>query len=65
VVLKLGARQSEIAQMAKEARVKRLMLTHFRVHMDSPENHAAALESLHRTFGPAATIAEDLDVITV
>lgn len=53
---------SEIAATAKSANVKRLILTHFRVNMDSPENHEAALQALRSGFGEAVSIAEDLEV---
>jgi ribonuclease BN (tRNA processing enzyme) len=56
---------TEIAEMAKGAGVRHLALTHFRVHMDQPERHAAALDALCRTFGERCCIVEDLDEITV
>ena len=52
---------SEIAAFARGIGVKRLFLTHFRVHMDSPERYATAKESLSDHFGPDAGILEDLD----
>lgn len=52
---------AEIGAMARAAGVRRLLLTHFRTHMDSAEGHAAALADLARTFGGPAGIAEDLD----
>lgn len=55
----------EVARMARAARVKRLYLTHFRVHMDAPEIRAQALADLAAEFGPAAGILEDLDVIDI
>lgn len=56
---------SQIAQVAKSAGVKRLLLTHFRVHMDAPEGHAAALKALAEHFGEDSRIVEDLDEYTV
>lgn len=52
----------EIGALAKSAGVKRLLLTHFRVHMDAPENMASALTVLADAFGSNAAVAEDLDV---
>ena len=56
---------SQIAQVAKSAGVKRLLLTHFRVHMDAPEGHATALKALAEHFGEDSRIVEDLDEYTV
>ena len=53
---------TEIALMARQAGVRRLLLTHFRTHMDEPEKHADAIAALKSTFGEASGIAEDLDV---
>ena len=55
----------EIADMAKAAHVKRLYLTHFRIHMDSPETHAKAQSDLQKAFGAEAGIVEDLDVFEI
>ncbi|MDJ0639522.1 MAG: MBL fold metallo-hydrolase [Paracoccaceae bacterium] len=55
----------ETARFAKEACVKRLLLTHFRVHMDSDEGHARAKAALAEGFGPNAGIVEDLDVYDI
>lgn len=52
---------SEIASMAKSAKVKRLLLTHFRMHMDSQENHATTLAALRNGFGEKSGIVEDLE----
>lgn len=65
LMLPLTPTPSEIAQMAKAAGVKRLLLTHFRVHMDEPERQAAALDTLRRVFGDKGGIAEDLDDYTI
>ena len=51
--------------MAERARVKQLILTHFRVHMDGPEAHEAALEELRSNFSGKSCIAEDLDVLEI
>jgi len=53
---------SEIARMARRAGVRRLLLSHFRTHMDTPGNRLDALEALRERFGEASGIAEDLDV---
>jgi len=53
---------SEIARMARRAGVKRLLLTHFRVHMDVPERRAGAVAALRETFGAASEVVEDLKV---
>ena len=55
----------EIAAMAERARVKQLVLTHFRVHMDSPQAHEAALGELRCNFSGKSSIAEDLDVLEI
>ena len=51
---------SEIAKMARDANVKTLWLTHFRVHMDTPEKHQTALENARAQFSGDIAIAEDL-----
>ena len=56
---------AEIAAMATSAGVKRLLLTHFRVHMDVPDRHADALSKLSGEFGPDSWIVEDLDSYTI
>ena len=56
---------SEIAQMAERAGAKRLMLTHFRINMDSEDNHSAALAAMKERFSGPVSIAEDLDHIVV
>ncbi|MEM1274488.1 MAG: MBL fold metallo-hydrolase [Pseudomonadota bacterium] len=52
---------ADIVQMAEAAGVKRLVLSHFRVHMDAPENHARARADLTAHFSGPIAIAEDLD----
>jgi ribonuclease BN (tRNA processing enzyme) len=53
---------SEIAQMATRAGVKQLMLTHFRVHMDTDAGHAGAKAGMAAHFNGPARIVEDLEV---
>lgn len=60
-MINLTPTPSEVAQMAKRNQVKRLLLTHFRVHMDNPENHAAACAALASEFDGESGIVEDLD----
>ena len=55
----------EIAALATRVGAGRLLLTHFRVHMDTPERHAAAREELTRGFGGASEITEDLNVYEI
>ena len=56
---------SEICEMYKSVGVKRLLLTHFRVHMDALDLHAGALKILHERFSSKSTIVEDLDTYSV
>ena len=56
---------AQVADMAQSVGVKRLYLSHFRVHMDSPEGHQKALADLRQRFGRAAGIVEDLDVFEI
>jgi len=51
---------AEVAAMAARAGVKRLALTHIRVHMDTPEKRARAVEEMRGAFDGEAVIAEDL-----
>ena len=62
---RLSPTPSETAAFAKAAGVKRLLLTHFRVHMDTEEGHVRAKKALAEGFGPAAGIVEDLDVYDI
>jgi ribonuclease BN (tRNA processing enzyme) len=55
----------DIAAMAERAGVNRLILTHFRVHMDEPEKHAKALRELSDHFSGTSSIAEDLEVYPI
>ena len=61
LMIPLTPTPSEIAAMARAAGVRKLLLTHFRVHMDAPDRHAAALTALRDGFGPDCAIVEDLD----
>lgn len=54
---------AEIGAMAQRAGVGRLLLTHFRVHMDS--HHGAALNALRSQFAGPCGIVEDLDSYTI
>ncbi|MDN3722270.1 hypothetical protein QW131_31305 [Roseibium salinum] len=51
--------------MAEAAGVKRLVLTHFRVHMDGDGIHDKVLADLDTVFSGPAEIAEDLKTITI
>ena len=55
----------EIADMARSANVKRLYLTHFRIHMDSDDGHQKAEAALVERFGGKASVVEDLDVFDI
>ena len=52
---------SEISKMAKSAGVERLLLTHFRVHMDR-KHIQNAKEALRQDFGDNGRVVEDLNV---
>jgi ribonuclease BN (tRNA processing enzyme) len=56
---------ADIAKAAQAASVKRLLITHFRIHMDSEEGHASADAELARHFDGQANIVEDLDVYSI
>lgn len=56
---------SEIGALAKRCGVGRLMLTHFRKHMDAPERYADAIQQASSAFGAPVTIAEDLQQVEV
>ncbi|WP_445810379.1 MBL fold metallo-hydrolase [Yoonia sp.] len=55
----------EVADMAQSVGVKRLLLSHFRVHMDSAEGHQKALDDMSARFQGVAGIVEDLDVFDI
>jgi ribonuclease Z len=52
---------AQIAKMAQSAGVKRLYLTHFRIHMDTEEIHRRAYADLSEHFSGQSGIVEDLD----
>lgn len=52
---------SQIAEMANDAGVRRLLLTHFRIHMDEPQAKSTAEQILTQRFGENASIVEDLE----
>ncbi|UWQ89876.1 MBL fold metallo-hydrolase [Rhodobacteraceae bacterium M382] len=56
---------ADIAKAAQAARVKRLLITHFRIHMDSAEGHASANAELAEHFKGPAGIVEDLEVYAI
>jgi len=56
---------SDIAAMAMRAGVKRLVLTHFRAHMDSEAGHDTARDALRDAFDGPAEIAEDLRIYEI
>lgn len=55
----------EVADMAQSVGVKRLLLSHFRIHMDSAEGHQKALDDISARFQGVAGIVEDLDVFDI
>ena len=55
----------EVADMAQSVGVKRLLLSHFRIHMDSAEGHQKALDEMSARFQGVAGIVEDLDVFDI
>ena len=62
-IARLSPSPSEIGQIAAEARVKRLALTHLRTRSDDDNRHAEILEHAASTFTGSIDIAEDLAVI--
>lgn len=55
---------SEIAKMALRVQAKRLLLTHFRVHMDASTAYAAA-KIAAKSVSPFSGVVEDLDVYAI
>ena len=51
---------ADIAAMAQQAGVQKLVVTHFRPHMDAPGVHESVLAEMNDTFAGEALIAEDL-----
>ena len=56
---------SDRADMAQSVGVKRLLLSHFRIHMDDPAAHKMAMNDLSKRFEGPAAIVEDLDVFDI
>ncbi|MEM6941338.1 MAG: MBL fold metallo-hydrolase [Pseudomonadota bacterium] len=61
----LAPTPSEIGHMARRAGVSALMLTHFREHMDRPEDYARSISSASEAFGKPVRVAEDLAVVSI
>lgn len=55
----------DVADMAQTAGVKRLYLTHFRVHMDGDGGHEKARAALGARFSGETGIVEDLEVYEI
>ena len=51
--------------MASRTGAKRLLISHFRIHMDTEEGHASALADLRQHFEGPAEVVEDLQVFDV
>ncbi|MEM7438909.1 MAG: MBL fold metallo-hydrolase [Pseudomonadota bacterium] len=62
---RLAPTPGEIAAMAEQARVKHLVLTHIRRHLDTPEAKDQALADMRAIFSGTAEIAEDLREFTL
>lgn len=60
-MLPLTPTPAQIAAMASRAGVRRLLLSHFRIHMDAPGRHAAALAAMRAEFAGPVGIVEDLE----
>jgi len=56
---------ADTAKMAQATGVKRLLLTHFRIHMDTEEGHASAHADLGNHFDGPAEIIEDLNAYEI
>ncbi|MDA4848510.1 MBL fold metallo-hydrolase [Hoeflea poritis] len=56
---------AEIAQMAESSGVKRLLISHFRIHMDTEEGHERTRNDLEANFNGPASVAEDLEVYEI
>ncbi|MEL7344057.1 MAG: MBL fold metallo-hydrolase [Pseudomonadota bacterium] len=55
----------QIAEMAQRAGIKRLLLSHFRVHMDTEDGHAQAINAMKTRFDGPCEIVEDLQVFDI
>lgn len=64
-LIEMSPTPDQIAQMATRAGVKRLLLTHFRVHMDSEDGHRSALSDLDKHFDGPFGIVEDLQCFEI
>ena len=56
---------SEIGAMAKRVGARKVILTHFRKHMDDPAHFENARQEASRAFGHPVAIAEDLQQIEI
>ncbi|MEM9106724.1 MAG: MBL fold metallo-hydrolase [Pseudomonadota bacterium] len=56
---------ADIAKMASRAKAKRLLISHFRIHMDTEEGHTSACADLNTHFAGPAEIVEDLQVFDI
>lgn len=65
VLMNFSPDPAEIATMANSAAVKRLYLSHFRVHMDSEDSHQKAMDDFAKCFTGECGIVEDLDVYDI
>lgn len=59
-LMEMSPDPGEVARMAEQAGVKRLFLTHFRIHMDDDSVYQNALDDLSEHFSGEAGIVEDL-----
>lgn len=64
-IVNISPTPSDTGRMAKDAGVKRLLLTHFRKHMDEPDRHAGALAAVRKAFGDDCGVAEDLETYDI
>ena len=62
-IRKMSPDPKEIGAMAKRANVRRLLITHLRVQMDTEAAHKRIEEDLRENFGDNGGIAEDLMTI--
>jgi len=60
-ISKFSPTPEDIAKSAQASKVKRLLISHFRIHMDSEEGHASAKKELADHFEGPSGIAEDLE----
>lgn len=55
----------DIAKMAERAKVGKLLFTHLRPHMNTPQHHKDILHNARTQYKGHVSIAEDLDVINL